>query len=370
VYGSLYPLHFVHRDLPAGAFYILLHSWEWTTTPRFLSDVIINIAIYIPLGMSAHLALRRYGKWLLDIAAPIAMGTMLSASIEMLQLYTPTRMCSAVDLMNNAIGSAIGVVAGLLLARGTKAWDFRADDVNIRDARAAGLLCVRFAALVFPFFPAISRFTWIRKLETFQAQPIISVTEVTLTGAEWFATGLLLVAAGVKRPLRWLLLGTLLLPFQFFILGRTPTPSDFIGAGAGIITFHYLGRDHWTRRATAAVLLVAIISRELRPFHLAPQPEPFSWMPFTGALTREWHWGAQTLVEKTFDYGTAIWLLLKSGVRGWRAVIGVTMLLAVIEVVQMWLPAHTAEITDPLMGLLLGFLLTRPRLVRAARVLE
>jgi VanZ family protein len=350
--------------------YILLHSWEWTTAPRFLADVIINVAIYIPLGMSAHLALRRYGSRLLDLAGPVAIGAMLSASVEMLQLYTPTRFCSAVDLVNNIAGSALGVVAGLVLARGARAWEFRAEDVNIRDARAAGLLCVRLTALLFPFFPVISRFVWIRKLEVFRAQPIISVTQTTLVGAEWFATGLLLTAAGVKRPVRCLLISTLILPLQFFVLGRLPTPSDFIGAAAGIVAFHYAGREHWTRRVTAAVLLAAIISRGLRPFQLGSHAAPFEWMPFTGALTSEWHWGARVLVEKTFDYGTAIWLLLKAGVRGWRAVIGVTALLTAIEIVQMWLPAHAAEITDPLMGLLMGFLLTRPRLARVARVLE
>jgi VanZ family protein len=366
----LYPLHFVHRDLPESPFYILLHSWGWVETPRFLSDVIINIAIYVPLGMSAYLTLRRYGSRLLAIAGPIVLGTALSASVEMVQLYTPTRFCSMVDLVNNALGSAIGVVAGLLFARGARAWDFRADDVNIRDARAAGLLCVRFTALVFPFFPVISRFVWISKLQIFRAQSLFSVTQTALAGAEWFTTGLLLIAAGVKRPLRWLLFAALLLPLQLFILGRFPTPSDLIGAAVGIIAFHFFGKEHWTRRVAAAVLIAAIVSRGLRPFHLSSYPAPFAWMPFTGALTSEWHWGAQILVEKTFDYGTAIWLLLKAGVRGWNAVFGVTILLAAIEIVQMWLPAHAAEITDPLMGLLLGFLLTRPRLARVARVLE
>jgi VanZ family protein len=363
-------LHFVHRALPASPLYILLHSWQWTPTPRFLSDVIVNIAIYVPLGMSAHLALRRYRSRLLDILGPVVLGAMLSASVEMLQLYTPTRLCSAVDLVNNILGSALGVVAGLALAYGTSAWDFRPENVNIRDARAAGLLCVRLTALMFPFFPVISRFVWLRKLELLRAQPLISLTQITLAGAEWFATGLLLAAAGVKRPLTWLLFGTLLLPLQFFLLGRVPTPSDFIGAAAGIAAFHYLGKERWTRGATATALLAVIVLRGLRPFHVTPEPAPFAWMPFTGALTSEWHWGAQVLVEKTFDYGTAIWLLLKAGVRGWRVVLGVTILLAAIEVVQRWLPAHAAEITDPLMALLLGFLLTRPRLVRAARVLE
>lgn len=370
MYGSLYPLHFVYRNLPLSPVYILLHSWDWAATPRFYSDVVINIVIYVPLGMSAHLALRRYGSRLLDIAGPIAIGTLLSASVEMIQLYTPTRLCSAIDLMNNALGSALGVVAGLLLARGTNAWEFRAEDVNIRDARAAGLLCVRLAALVFPFFPVISRFVWIRKLEIFGAQPVISLTQTTLVGAEWFATGLLLTAAGIRRPLRWLLAGTLLLPLQFFILGRAPTPSDFIGAGAGIAAFHFLGKQHGTRKANAVALMAVIATQGLRPFHLSSQPSPFEWMPFTGAMTREWHWGAQILVGKAFDYGSAIWLLLKAGVRGWRAVLGVAVFLGVIEVAQIWLPPHAAEITDPLMALLIGFLLTRPRLVRVARVLE
>src|SRR3954470_7000279 len=99
VYGSLYPWHFEYRDLPAAPLWILLHSWDTDSGRRFFADIVVNIALYVPLGMSGFLALR---KW--RIAGPVAIGILLSSSIEMLQLYTPGRDSSAIDFTNNVIG--------------------------------------------------------------------------------------------------------------------------------------------------------------------------------------------------------------------------------------------------------------------------
>lgn len=85
--------------LSASPSYILLHSWAVNPRDRrFLFDVAVNIATYIPLGMSAWLAIRRFTSPVLAVLSPVVLGALLSASIEMVQLFTPHRVCSAVDL--------------------------------------------------------------------------------------------------------------------------------------------------------------------------------------------------------------------------------------------------------------------------------
>jgi hypothetical protein len=98
-----------------------------------------------------------------------------------------------------------------------------------------------------------------------------------------------------------------------------------------------------------------IIVRGLQPFHFAGFAQPFLWIPFGGFLKMDWTTGIALIFQKIFYYGAAIWLLRAAGIRLRTATIAVTLVLACLEGIQTFIPAHTAEITDPVLALLLGF---------------
>jgi hypothetical protein len=111
------------------------------------------------------------------------------------------------------------------------------------------------------------------------------------------------------------------------------------------------------------------VIRGLAPFHLG-EAHRFLWIPFQGFLDMNWQTGIETLLEKMFYYGAAVWLLRASGLRLQVACGIVVVLLGCIEGLQTWLPGRTAEITDPLLGVLMGggFLALRSRGKRRDRV--
>jgi len=59
-------------------------------------------------------------------------------------------------------------------------------------------------------------------------------------------------------------------------------------------------------------------------------------------------------LRKCFWYGSAIWLLRAVGWRLARATVAVALLLGAIEVIQIHLPGRVAEITDPLLAVILA----------------
>ncbi len=59
--------------------------------------------------MSAYLAFRKH-----RILKPILLAAVLSAAIEMVQLFVPSRNCSAIDWIDNIIGAAAGIAFGKL----------------------------------------------------------------------------------------------------------------------------------------------------------------------------------------------------------------------------------------------------------------
>ena len=82
-------------------------------------------------------------------------GALLSAALEMAQIFTPGRNCSAIDLLDNVIGSGIGLAAGIVFERmaGPAGIGRRR---AIADRSALALLFCWGGALLFPIFPAIS----------------------------------------------------------------------------------------------------------------------------------------------------------------------------------------------------------------------
>jgi VanZ family protein len=302
--------------------------------------------------MSAYLALLRFKSTVLKIVAPVVLGATLSATMEMLQLFTPHRDCSAVDLLNNILGSAMGVIAGFIF---TRIVDLPASgpEFRLRDRSAVALLFCWVAFLLFPLFPDMSLPILNAKRWAFLHATLISPIPILLSTAEWFAVGRLLVASGARSLFRWLLVLLLLLPVQFAIVNHNPVPADIVGALLAVLFLYFLGSRPGADLDAAIALLLALTLRGLAPFHFEGPAQAFLWIPFGGVLGANWQDSITILLGKLFQYGASIWLLNRAGLGLLRATAIVTAILAGIEVLQTRIPGHVAEISDPLIAILL-----------------
>jgi hypothetical protein len=149
----------------------------------------------------------------------------------------------------------------------------------------------------------------------------------------------------------------LAIPIQFLIVDRQPLPSLLLGAIAGVPLFLACHPPGAPSKVEALAFLAVIALRGLAPFHFVAEPTPFNWIPFVPMLSGDWQSLAGVLLEKTFYYGTAIWLLRATGMKWMRSIILVAALLASIEIVQIRMPGRVPETTDPILAILLGFVL-------------
>ena len=106
IYGSLHPFT-GWRDSGASPLAWLEGGW-----PRYWTgfDLAANVAVYLPLGFCATLALHRL-PW--RYTAPILatlLGTALSGGLETLQTWLPSRVPSNIDLACNALGTLLGAL--------------------------------------------------------------------------------------------------------------------------------------------------------------------------------------------------------------------------------------------------------------------
>ena len=356
VYGSLYPWQFAPRHLAGNPLAILLHAWHPRLIRSVFRDVVVNISVYIPLGFAAHFVFRRIRRPLLSLYGPVLLGLLLSTAIELTQLFTPHRDTNLLDVITDVIGSALGVTLAVHFEK--IAGPLPRPSRQIPIDRGALLLTFCWAAwLVFPFFPILILHELYRRLSVFAHSPVFTLVSFVSAAAVWFALGLLITSAGIRRPVAWLGLSILAIPAQFFIAERQPVPSDLLGAIAGFLLFALRPRTQPVAKTEAWAFSAAILLRGLSPFRFVPESAHFTWVPFAPALLTEWQYAVLIMLGKMCYYASAIWLLRATGMRLLNSAIAVAAILAAIEIAQIHLPGRTPEITDPLFAILMGFVL-------------
>jgi VanZ family protein len=370
VYGSLYPWEFHATQLAASPPWVLVHSWP-TVIDRFLiRDIAVNILIYMPLGVFGFLTLRQNVTGTFAVLITIMIGLLLSSSIEMIQLFDDARECSASDVVCNVSGTAIGVGLGSLYQRWLEHILTRAETAGFLHPSGAVLLVYTwFAYQLFPMFPSLSRTRLAGKFHSLFADLSLSPLDTLTDCVEWLVLAhLLAIVLGVERVRRWLPALFLVLPARFLIQGRTVTWSELTGAALAYVCSYFF--NGYRRRAAfiIALILSVLILRGLAPFHWSDVANRFSWIPFSGFLAADREFGMLTFLRKCFWYGSAVWLLRAVGWRLAPAAIAVALLLATIEVIQTHLPGRVAEITDPVLALILAATLDVSERLQGSRV--
>ena len=105
-YASLYPFGPLRLPPPDALA-------QFATRPRYVVpfDVTLNIAAYFPLGVLAALYFSGGNVRLSSLAKALAFGTALSFAMEGCQLFIPGRVSSIYDVLANATGTLLGVLA-------------------------------------------------------------------------------------------------------------------------------------------------------------------------------------------------------------------------------------------------------------------
>jgi VanZ family protein len=371
--GSLFPWD-LHSGPGLGAAVVhLLTGWDEALGRSSRRDIVVNLAIYVPIGFTLYLWRgwrSRTAQWALSIAA----GAVLSFTIETLQAYFPPRMPSLPDVLLNTLSSAAGAIAASV---------FHA----LLDARHADWrrhYSVQFSSALLLLGLWVGKSSW-----PYYAYPLLigarvrallrpgewTVSESVDGALPWLLAGCLLMAIGGARAVRWLL--PPLLPALLLVMLISPghgfTWSHAAGAAAAVLALSaWPVRSRTLARCLTGPWLLSIGAKALSPYLWLDETLPFGWIPFRDLLDSKWMPGIATLLSKTWLYGAAFWLLSHSVPKLGRPwiLLAVAGFVAVLEFVQLWIPTRSPGLTDPAIALLAGALLwTVDRRFHAAKPL-
>jgi VanZ family protein len=356
IYGSLYPFEFHSRETIEAPLLTLLHAWPTTVDRGLVKDAVLNILIYIPIGLFGTLYMGKGRPRALAAAGAVVLALILSTSIEIVQLFDRTRTSSALDVATNFAGAAFGAWLAFLYHDALlRFWSRPGVRAAFRPSAALMLLLCWAGAQTFPMIPHLSITQVTGKLSALWHGRTVPAVAWAGAVVDWLAVARLLEL--VQSPSWFLPVFMLVLPARILIVGRTVTLAELLGAGCAWLLWsrwlcRYENRARWLAWAAGGMLLV----RGLTPFQWRDRAAPFLWSPFVAVMNSGLLSGA-IFFNKTFLYGTAIRLLADAGYSYAFATAAVAVLLGAIEAVQIHLPGRTPEITDPLYAVILGVVL-------------
>jgi VanZ family protein len=296
-----------------------------------------------------------------------AAGAALSLTLETAQAWIPSRDSSALDVVVNTLSTIAGIWIGAAIGR------LRPDGVGgkaltLSRPMPLALAAAWLVAQCFPFLPVMR----VRLLRDSVAQ-MLRVSDLSWLNLVGAFVGCLLLSYILRVLLEkstWrvaLIVAFLVFPLRVFLQGAAVSWPYLVAAA---LAFGFASRAFSRPSAAGAGLLawlalLLITVNEFYPLALADAPAPFLWTPFAGFLEANRDAAIRVVLAKFFLYGSAVWALREGGLPLWMSTGLVTVLLAVSEAAQCYLPGRVPESTDPLLALAAGVLMVwlkdRPR---------
>lgn len=354
LHGSLYPYDFRVPPGEIGPVATLLGSWA--DVPGSYSDIIANFVLYAPFGFFAGLTIR--GGHLARLFVVTSAGLLLCTGVELAQYYDAGRLTSMSDVYLNSMGSAAGAVAAVWLGGSdTRHWPMAAIAANPFPLL---LLIAMLGYHLFPYVPTIDMRKYVHALRPLVVAPQLSAADLLRYAALWLtASWLIGTMTGFARSRHLVpLFMAAVFAAKVAIVDLIVTPSEVIGAALALALWLAIGgRGRVAALFTAVVLCSSIVIGRLQPFHFEAVAHGFGWLPFRAFLYGSIRVDTMAFLEKSFLYGSLVWLAAEAGLPFWQSALVVAVLLFVTSVAETHLPGRSAEITDALMVVIIALVM-------------
>ena len=352
IYGSYYPFHFQWGiDIEVRVWRL----FNFNFLSSSVSDLISNTVLFIPFGLvitkASHnqLTVKNACKFLV-------IGFALAFIIQVGQVWTTDRIPWGGD----AIWNLFGCLIGILLAKGSTSSRIRfsyelSPYLIISFYLGLALIFIKLA----PYSPALDFDVLKTNFKQIIYHPQIDWYWTYESVVTWLIAFYLLSQA----KLRWLTTGKLVaivfavLSIKFLIINNNINISQFFGASVALIIWISL-RLLVNKQVLLLALVLTIVLNGLYPFELKPFPTDFHWLPFSGSLNGNILLNIIAMSKKMLFYICAVWLMYLVTNKLRLSTITVAIIIFVGEYSQRFFTNSVAEITDAILVLLGGYILS------------
>ncbi len=353
LFGSWYPFHFKMSLATAENWSAFWSSGGWLS---HRGDILGNIALFVPSGFVGMW--RSKGRALplrwLSVLIP---GLIIAVIAQIGQIALPQRDADMTDVYWNMVG----LLPGLLLVPLPLHYmlPFLRSGIRISLAPAMILSVWVFHRLI-PFIPSLDLKVIKNSLKPLLINPEWDMIAMLAQSGYWLVFLWLFWQAVGKQWAQRLLLPLFAVIFgsEILMIRNDITMTDmlavFIAGGAWLLWLCKLAKP---ARYLSIILIAAIVLDYLYPFAFSGGGH-LVLIPFQGHLTGNMLDNARLLTGHMFVYGALIWLI-RDMVDGLRHSVSIALcVIAVIEIMQVYQPGRTADVTEPLLVIVMGMFIS------------
>lgn len=275
--------------------------------------------------------------------------------LQVAQVWLPSRSAALADVVWNVAGVALGIAVGRILR---KLFPER-KGLHLLQPVSLGPLLMLFLWLLTELLPLVPSLDWQKFKDALK--PLVlgfdfSFPEALSHAAGAMVAGAALIALG-RRPAVWLAgMLVLVLAGKLVVVHLILDASMLTGLLAGYVGCLLVSRRGGTKIFDAAfwLLLAAWSIAAITPFSPA-SGGIFNGIPFATMLRGSMETSLQGLAQSLFIYTALLWLVQRVGGNMKGAAVGLTIWASLLELTQMGLLGRTADVTEPLLVLLVGW---------------
>lgn len=350
IYGSLFPFSFSIDGGFTERWTTFLFSFHPFTS---LGDILGNIVLFIPFGYLGLATLTASGTGRPRLRKILLYGLLLAILIQVLQVYIPSRSPSIADVYWNGLGIILGIGGALFIRK-------RFPQTDLSNVMNIPLILAAFWLLfqLFPFVPTVDFQEIKNSIKPLVLAPVFKWDD-------WLTafTGWLIFAFFTKDFFHDIRSGRLILPLvafmslpvRLFIMDNHIDLSDAMAILTAMLVWPILVKSRFNlTKSLTCLLAVTIVVNGLASLDFSWSASRFSWIPFSGFLEGSLFNNTRALFFKIFLYGSLIWMTRIAWPYLRLRSLWIFLLILVIEIIQIYMASHSAEITDPLIILLLA----------------
>src|SRR4051812_1497911 len=349
-YGSLYPGDFSPSG--TGAVGKFLTNWDWFTS---LGDLLGNVTLFFPLGVTGMFLASGTPNGAARTAWMLFLAFVFSFALQLAQVWLPSRSAALADVVWNMAGMMLGMAAAHLIGKHTLNAARPLDSASIIPLL---ILVLWVITELLPLVPSLD-------LQKFRdaLKPLFLEFNFSFPKAAMHAAGAVVAGSALvplrRRPIWWLgALLMLVLAGKLAVVNLTLDASVVIGLAAGYTVCIIALRLDGSKIFHVAfwLLLAAWTIISITPFAPAPGGT-FNAIPFATMLRGSLEIAAQGLAQSLFIYTALLWLAQTTGTGIRKATAGLIIWTCLLELIQMGLLGRTADVTEPVLLLLVSWVL-------------
>ena len=354
-YGSLYPFGFRADDASWPHFLEFITDWSIRTSR---GDFIANILLFGPIGFVGLLASRLDGERRVPLRLTMTLALLLAFALQVAQLWIPGRSPEVGDALINTLGLAFGIGAARVILRLNLSTASRNHSNTLVVPLLLALLWVGY--LWFPLVPTLDLQNVKNGLKPLLIAPAIDPTRVLINAAGWIAWLLILTRSRLPGlgALATCMAAAFVVAMQPLFVNNSISGNNVVGLAIALMLLPAL-RHRAAIAGVAVLLMVAVLASGLYPYRFSPWTNSFEWLPFVGFLRGSMEGNVASLLYKCYFYGSILYLIHMIGGTWRTSAVTLAIWLALIEALQIHVIGRTAELTDPLLALILGYAFSR-----------